>query len=266
VASLVVVLTTAIVTAQNPAFEVTSVKPQTELQRGVSHSGVRYHEPSTTLRRVIEFGYNLPSVRVVGGPAWIQSDLWAIDARASAPTGTDEMRVMVRQLLADRFKLTARFETRELPIYELHLAREDGKLGPNARPAADCELVGERSTQTLRAAGVRVCGAGNTRLGAGFVRADFRGIPVSALATHLETALQRVVTDRTDVNGPLDIEWTYASETGLPLPESLAVLAKQPDAPPLFTALREQLGLKLEASRGPVDVLVIDSVERPAPD
>jgi uncharacterized protein (TIGR03435 family) len=264
-AFITVMFATAVTAAQNASFGVASVKPQTEFRCCASHSGNRYYEPSAFLRRVVEFAYNLPPVRIVGGPDWIDSDLWAIDARAAVPAGADEMRSMVRQLLADRFKLTARFETRELPIYELQLARQDGELGPKARPAADCEPIGKRSREDLRAAGVRVCTAG-IMAGAEFVRWGAQGAPMSALARHLEGALKRVVTDHTRVDGLLDMELTYAWETGLPAARSLAALAKLPEAPALSTALREQLGLKLEEGRGPVDVLVIGSVERPTPD
>jgi uncharacterized protein (TIGR03435 family) len=275
----IVILATAVVAGQNATFEVASVKPQTELPRGGSRgqSPNRYYQPGIFLRHVIEFAYDLPPYRVEGGPHWIDSDRWAIDARAAAPARTDEMRLMVRRLLADRFKLAAHVETRELPIYELRLARDDGTLGPNAKPAAvDCTpyLTGERSREELQAAGVAGCGGVPGGIGAGIGGgsvvvvnyATFRGAPMSALATHIERVLRRGVRDKTGVIGPLDLELTYATETPWPERPSLAWLAQAKESPPLFTALREQLGLKLDDSRGPVDFLVIDSVERPTPD
>jgi len=258
----------AVVAAQKMAFEVASVKPQTRIQIGVPqmHYGTRFREPNQTVQGVIEFAYNLSSVRIVGGPRWIRSDLWTIDARTSAAVDVDEMRLMVRQLLAERFRLNARFETRELPIYEMRLARQDGALGPNAKPAANCEPIGTRSREELRVVGTKACGLSALVGGAGFARVAFRGAPLSALGEHLESALKRVVRDRTGLNIKLDLELTYASETGLPPPESLSAVALLPEAPPLSTALREQLGLRLETASGPVEVLVIESVERPMPD
>ncbi|HET9359221.1 MAG TPA: TIGR03435 family protein [Vicinamibacterales bacterium] len=276
-AVLAVIFGTALAAAQGPAFEVVSVKPQPQRPvRGARAAPNRYYQPDTVLRSVIEFAYDLPSFRLENGPGWIESDRWAIDARAAVPARTSEMRLMVRRLLADRFKFTAHVETRELPIYELYLAREDGKIGPNARPAAlDCApyLDGVRSVQELKDTAAKDCsGSGIVMAGIGasgvvaVSHTTLRGVPMSALTTHLERALRRGVRDKTGVSGPLDLELTYATDNPWPERPSLAFLAQLKESPPLFTALREQLGLELRASRGPVDVLVIDSVERPTPD
>jgi uncharacterized protein (TIGR03435 family) len=182
----------------------------------------------------------------------------------------------MRSLLAERFKLSVHREKRELPIYELVLARSDGKLGPELRPSsADCRAIIEaRKAQgqkpDLPKAGERPqCGA---RVGFGELAAG--GQPLLELIALLSSTVQRNVVDRTGLSGNFDIylKWTPDQlpprPAGLPADQPLRIngLAIDPDGPSIFTALQEQLGLKLESAHGPVDVLVIDHVERPSPD
>jgi uncharacterized protein (TIGR03435 family) len=247
-------------------FEAVSVKPQTGLIGNAARSGGRYYEPGATARQLIEFAYDLTSIRVVGGPAWIDSERWEITATPPAPSAIDEMRLMVRALLLERFKLRPSFETRQLPVYELRVARDDGRLGSAATPAAPCTPIGNRSPEAVRLdrpTTNRACGS-SALIGAGYISRRLRGVRMTVLAIELEKALKHVVIDRTGVSALLDIDLTYAVDTNVPQPTSLAGLARQPDAPALRTALQEQLGLKLESVEGPVDLLVVDSVERPA--
>jgi uncharacterized protein (TIGR03435 family) len=154
---------------------------------------------------------------------------------------------MVRTLLADRFKLVAHKESRELPIYELVVARSDGQLGPKLHPST---CVAGRTPDGNR------CGF---RPGPGvFVGTDVA--VAMRIDASLSSEVHRMVVDRTGLAGTLDIDLHW-------LPDNPA-LGPQPDTPPpspgdpsIFTALQEQLGLKLESTRGPVDVLVIDHVE-----
>jgi uncharacterized protein (TIGR03435 family) len=162
---------------------------------------------------------------------------------------------MVRTLLADRFKLAVHHETRELPIYALLLARNDGRLGPKLQPST-C-VAGRRPPGDATA---QPCGF---RPGPGIFVSG--GVPIAMLATFVSSAVRRSVVDRTGLDGNFDIDLHW-------LPDN-SPLGPQPDTPPpdpggpsIFTALQEQLGLKLESTRGPVDVLVIDHVEQPTPD
>jgi len=254
------------VAAQTPAFEVASIKPQPNIVTGVrsSESGTRFFRPATTVRQLILFAYDVAVFRVVGGPDWIDSERWTVDARTSAPATTGEMRLMVRDLLRERFKLATRIDTQEQPTYDLHPARSDGQLGPNIRRPEQCPPPGAERT-IPRQTGAPHCSSGMF-IGSGYVSMGMRDVPISALATHLENALRRAVIDRSGLTGRWAFELMYAAETSIPPPPSLAALARLPNPPALAGALQEQLGLKIESSRGPVDMLVIDAVERPSAD
>jgi uncharacterized protein (TIGR03435 family) len=175
---------------------------------------------------------------------------------------------MLQALLVDRFKLALRTETRQMPIYELVVASRDGKPAPQLRPAqADCAAL-----EAALATGTPPppppptgpgCGSGG-RLGG----LRFGGQPLTAFAGLLSRLVQRVVVDRTGLPGNWELELTFSSDPSqLGLPPSVPAPPLPPNADPngpsLFTALEEQLGLKLQPTRGPVEVYVIDRVERP---
>jgi len=182
------------------------------------------------------------------------------------------MRPMLRSLLAERFKLAFHNETRDMPIYALMKARTDGKLGAGLTPATiDCAALG----RGRRAGGPppappqpgqkMECGM---MIGPGKLNAG--GMPMSNLATALAPQVGRIVLDKTELTGNYDFELTYAPEAlgsggGPPLLNG-GPMPVDPNAPNLFTALQEQLGLKLDSQRGPVDVVVIDRIEQPAAD
>lgn len=182
----------------------------------------------------------------------------------------------MRSLLAERFKLSVHRESREVPIYHLILARSDGRLGPELRPSSvDCRaLVEARKAEGLKPEppkpGERPqCGA---RVGFGEIAAG--GQPLFELITILSATVQRNVVDRTGLSGIFDIylKWTPDQlpprPPGLPADQPLRINGAEidPNGPSIFTAVQEQLGLKLDAQRGPVEVLVIDRIERPTPD
>ena len=175
--------------------------------------------------------------------------------------------MMLRTLLADRFKLVMHKETKELPIFELVLARQDGKLGPQLRPAAvDCaarEAAARRGTPPQASSGPPGPGSCGTTMNPVSVRGG--GTTLAMLASLLEGPAQRLVIDRTELTGNWDLEVNYTPDRsqvppGVELPSSI-----DPNGPSLFTAIEEQLGLKLRPARGPVEVLVIDSVQQPTP-
>jgi uncharacterized protein (TIGR03435 family) len=199
----------------------------------------------------------LHDIQVTGGPGWINSDRFDIVAKAEGNPSTDA-RLMLRTLLADRFKLMVHHETRELPVYALVIARRDGKLGPQLRPSnlADCLAAPKLSTPSDPNAAVR-CGGGFLRTG----ELGARAMEFSTLATTVSNLADRPVVDRTGLTGTFDwnLQWT-ADRSPSPTGD------RSTDSVSLFTALQEQLGLKLEPTRGPVDVLVIDHVERPIED
>ena len=263
--------------AQTPAtaaFEVASVKPNKtgdgRVMLGLQPGG-RFNATNVPLRMLLRQAFNVQEFQLVGGPDWIGSDRF--DVVAKAPEGgefnADAMRPMLRSLLIERFKLAFHNESREMPIYALMKARADGRLGPNLVPAAvDCAAMrGRRSGGPPPAPpqpGQKMeCGfmMGPGRMNAG-------GMPMSQLAQALSPQVGRIVLDKTELTGNYDFEMTYAPEgfAGPPPLLNGAPPPVDPNAPTLFTALQEQLGLKLDSQRGPVDVVVIDRVEQPTAD
>lgn len=260
----------------NQAFEVASVKPNKSgdgrVMLGMQPGG-RFNASNVPMRLLLRQAFNVQDFQIVGGPDWIGSDRF--DVVAKAPDGVeftaDAMRPMLRSLLTERFKLVFHNESRDMPIYALMKARNDGKLGPGLQPAAvDCSAQrgrrGGGPPPSPPQPGQKMeCGMmiGPGRLNAG-------GMAMSNLATALAPQVGRIIIDRTDLTGNYDFELTYAPEAlgaggGPPLINGGPVPV-DPNAPTLFTALQEQLGLKLDAQRGPVDVVVIDRLEQPAAD
>ncbi len=265
--------------AQQPplAFETASVKPnksgaEERLMR-IDPRGGSLTVTNMQLRELITFAYQIQRFQLEGGPDWIASDRFDIVARPEREVpwtgaGQEPLRMMLRTLLADRFKLVMHKETKELPIFELVLAREDGKPGPQLRPAAvDCAA---RAAAAARAdapvsapsgpPGPGSCGSTMNPL-----RIRGGGVTLAFLASLLEGPAQRLVIDRTGLAGNWDLEVNYTPDRsqlppGVELPSSV-----DPNGPSLFTALEEQLGLKLRPARGPVVGLVIDAVQQPPP-
>jgi uncharacterized protein (TIGR03435 family) len=190
---------------------------------------------------------------LVGLPGWAEIERFDIVARAGAvppapPAASNLEMLMLRTLLEDRFALTVRRETREMQVYELVLARRDGRLGPQLRRSQfDC-------TPQPTVAAQPQC---TRRNGPGLTAAV--GQPVSAFLFFLTGQLQRAVIDRTGLTGTWDIELTFSPDgPGAP------AATPQDSGASLFTALQEQLGLRLEPSTGPLQVLVVDRIDRPS--
>ncbi|HKF69008.1 MAG TPA: TIGR03435 family protein [Vicinamibacterales bacterium] len=261
------------------AFEVASVKlnPSGDgSRRGIgSPPGGRLMMTDLPLRTILRFAYDIQSVQLVGGPSWIDTDFFDIEAKApsavvasNAQVPMATFRAMTRSLLADRFKLSARREARQLPIYELVVARKDGRLGPQLQhTSVDCETL-ERSNQSPPPPkdGQPMCGGllrgGNLQL---------NGWSMPRLAVNLATWVDRIVVDRTGLSGGfnLKLEWSLDER---PRFDALGGPGRPVEGPvdrtgpSIFSAVEEQLGLKLQPTTGPVDVLVIEHLEKPTPD
>lgn len=273
-----------LLSAQNPgspSFEVASVKPHGSVDQtssSVVQPGGRYTATNATLRMLMRTAYGAHDDQIVGGPNWTTSERFDIVGKAEGnrPTSTfrDQARLMLRQLLADRFKLALHHEIRDISIYALVIARRDGKLGPQLRPsnAADCTATKAPNPAASSAPNPNTPGViqfDSLSCGAGFSRQGHlaaRTTIFSTLVTGLSNWTDRVVFDHTALAGTFDWDLQWMPE---PLTAELPNAAS--DRPSdagisLFTALQEQLGLKLESTKGPVDVLVIDHVEQPTLD
>jgi uncharacterized protein (TIGR03435 family) len=249
-------------TAQEPAagktFDVASVR---ENRSGTTQSRTNRTATSVTivnqtLRPIIQLAFGIPHAgRIFGAPKWATVDRFDIDARG-AIGGLDDFRAMMQGLLAERFKLAAHIEQRDMPIYHLVQARPNGALGPSlTRSTTECP-AGRGTAPPAAAApgdarcGLRASGAGEITL---------VGVNIDVLAAFLSISQQRQVVDRTGLTGRYDIHLAFAPD---PLP-GRAADPQLEGRPVLVTALQEQLGLKLKAATELQDVLVIDSVSRP---
>ena len=239
--------------AQAPAtFEVASVRAN---KSGASQVTIGWQGGVTIinvpLRAIVQLAYNIntPS-RIVGHPDWTNVERFDIQARPpEGQSGVEQMRPMLQALLADRFRMVARLEKRELQGYALVTSRTDGKLGPNLKPTTTA-CKGPRGEANPLA--IQCAGAGAA---AGAVR--IVGVPMGQLAALVSLVVGRPVVDRTGLAGNYEMELRFSGDAvaGAPAPD--------PGAPSIFTALQEQLGLKLDAERELVDVLVIERIERP---
>ena len=231
---------------ETASFEVTSVKPN---RSGISNAfppfraNGSFSASNVAVKSVIANAYDVRIFQIEGGPAWLTSERFDILARGREGTPDRLRPAMLRALLTERFKLVAHFETREQQVYALVLLRSDGRLGPQLKPSAP----GSGSASGPFAS-----------VGNGVARINGNRVLMDTFAIVLASSVfnQRVI-NRTGLSGEFDLDFRFT-------PESSSAAAQE--FPSIFTAVQEQLGLKLQSERGPVPVLVIDSVERPTPD
>jgi uncharacterized protein (TIGR03435 family) len=246
------------VTAQRAQFDVASVKLHTTDDQRVymvAQPGGRFVAANITLRFLIRSAFQLQGDQIVGGPNWLDTDRFDIDARATQAPGPPNAQLLDRlqTLLADRFTLTTHREKRELPVFALEHAGRDASLGPGLRPTACPELTVDLSRP-------QPCTDAQTGIGS----LTMRGMPFNQFTPFLSSFVNRVVVDRTGLDGRYDIELKWTPEqpaqgrAGEPP-------ATDPNAISIFTAIQEQLGLRLNSTRDMVDVLVIDTLEHPTP-
>ena len=243
--------------AVGPAFEVASIKPNNSGDPGMRMQAPpgRFTATNVTLRLLIRTAYRVQDFQISGGPTWLNADRFDIEAKADGNPSPDQLSSMLRALLTDRFKLMVHNDTRELPVYTLLVVRNDGRLGSQLRPT-DCGRPDNASPPAPPDPNQsQPCGTVKTGPG----RLTFRGAPMSQILQGLSPLVNRVVLDRTGLTGnfDLDLEWT---------PDAGANALPTESGPSIFTALQEQLGLKLDSTKGPVDVLVIDGVKQPTSD
>src|SRR5688572_14214925 len=227
-----------------PRFDVASVKPNIGTARGI-----QFRPPppdgivltNYPLESIIRFAYSVQPFRLEGAPAWTNEERFDIAAKATGPISDEQRRLMMRALLVDRFRLKARFETREKTIYVMTLARADKQLGPGLKPRPECATSPCTSGGSGRQDAIQL-----------------RAVTLTQLADGMISTLRgELVRDETDVPGAFDVEMSWRPETS----------TDPDDARPAFvTAMQEQLGLKLDPMRRPVEVLVVESIDRPTPD
>ncbi len=236
-------------------FEVASIKPSNSTDRrpffDMTHvlSGGQFSASNVTVKRLIQLAYRIKDFQISGGPGWAGSDLFDIAAKPDGPAKPEEFQSMLQSLLAERFALLVRRETREMPVYALVI----GKNGPKLK-------------ESVAGSGPRM-----TKIRRGLIAAE--GTTMAALSGNLSTLLSRTVADKTGLTGQYDlrIEWTPdENQTAMLAAEGVPETTNDtppPDAfgPSLVTALQEQLGLSLESQRGAIKLLVLERIQRPTP-
>ncbi len=235
-------------------FEVATIKPSDLNSPGRwirMQSANRFYAKNHTLKTLIQAAYNLTPRAVSGGPSWVESDRYEILAETPGnvrPT-LDEQMSMLRKLLADRFQLKFHREEKEFSIYALTIAKSGSKLKEST---LDLDATPEGPPLPAFV------------LAPDTVRLPARAVTMPEIASVLQrAALDRPVVDRTGLSGRYDFDLEFTPDEsqfgGLGLkgtPESTK--------PDLFTAMQQQLGLRLEATKGPIDTIVIDRAERPS--
>lgn len=269
IAGWLVTLSIAAVAPQGPAssvvegFDVASIKVNRSGAREISlglPGGGRFTATNAPLMELIRVAYDMPDFLIADAPDWIRTERYDIAAKVEGAPDTTQLFLMVRTLLADRFNLRVHTEKREQSAYALVRLKSDGSLGPRLRPATtDC--VALRNAVQKGAAVPR-----SNRLLCGVqVRPDalvIGGRTMEQIANSLSQQLRRAVVDRTGLDGSFDADLGFAA---IP-PPGVTDAPPPSDAPSIFTAVQEQLGLKLDPMRAPVDVLVIDGVGHPTED
>jgi len=262
-----------------PAFQVASIKPSKSGEQGTylrRQPGGLYRATNVPLRALIASAYlnQFPpkGERMFGGPGWMDSEHFDIEAKAEGDPSREEENLMVQSLLEDRFKLVVHRETRQLPIYTLVVSKS-GKTGPQLTAHSDdakCTdpAAGPPPPPNPGEAMPSFCGGFFMSSRGGDLRESGNRITMDVLAQFLGQSVDRTVVDRTGLSGVFDFTLEFAPDLGPGSQPGAAASAPSSDtsAPPsIFTAIQEQLGLKLESQKGPVDVLVIDHVEEPSP-
>ncbi len=251
-------------------FDVSSVK---RCESGSRSGGIRitpgtFRAACLTVKFLMQVAYAPSpdaSVPISGGPAWLDSDPYNIEAKAeSNPTREMMSGPMLQALLAERFKLRVHRESKEVPVYELRIAKNGSKL--QAFQEGSCTPQDAAKPQGRAAKGPPNCGSFSVGLKGGNVTLDVHKRTLAEFANQLH--LDRPVIDKTGLAGLFDFHLEFAPDgtTAGFLPPGFALPAPPENGVSIFTAIQEQLGLRLEPARGPGETIVIDSVERPSED
>ena len=232
----------------------------------------RFSAVNVTLRMLLRNAYNIPDSRMSGGPSWIGIDRFDVEARSDGAEPAAQVRAMLRSLLEDRFKLNARIETRDLPVYALIVARSDGKLGNQLRRSGDACVpptppAGAPPPPPPPPGATPTVTQCPSILAPGAISG--RQLTMGRLAETLSPWIDRTVIDRTGLEGnfDVDLQWMFdRSLSGGPGDFGRGGPPPSSDLPSLFTAIQEQLGLKLASQRGAVETLLIDRAEKPVED
>jgi uncharacterized protein (TIGR03435 family) len=236
--------------AAGPKFEVATLKPSAPGGRGggirPSPGGERYVATNATLRLMLTVAYGIKDIQLSGGPDWINTDTFDLNGKAEKPSNIEDLHLMLQDLLAERFKLKIHREKKEAPVYILSVDKENPKLQSHDAQNSGEPWIDVSQQQFL-----------HMQWHAKVATMDF-------FAWRLGLQLDRPVVNQTALKGGFDFDLEFTREPPPGLPENAQVNGAPVDTsgPSVFEAVRKQLGLKLERGRGPVEIIVIDHVEK----
>jgi uncharacterized protein (TIGR03435 family) len=244
-----------------PEFAVASIKPNRTnccVTAGVGNGGGGGTD--VTVKMLIVTAYRIQEFQISGGPGWIGSDRFDVEGKAEdRKADFGQLRLMLQSLLEDRFKLKLHRETKQSPVYALVVAKGGPKIKPSADQASSSDVNGPAPP------GATGPNHGAFRFGPGSMIGN--AVTLALFTKFLSQRLDHIVIDKTNLAGRFDIELLWTPDIG-ENPADLgghAISPVDPSRPSIFAAIQEQLGLKLESARGPVELLVIDHVEQPTP-
>ncbi len=254
-----------------PAFEVSSIKPDLSGSPGPRYSFFPvFRAESATLKDLLMLAWDVQEFQISESPGWVNSGRYNIEAKAEAKPAYDQrwlagQKQKLQSLLRDRFGLSMHRETRELPIYQLTVAKGGLKLQP-LKEGSCIPFDPNNPTPPPGKTPMDYCGSGGFT---GRGRYEASSASMADLAKAFSLLTGRTVVDKTGITGVFPVQLTFVpDESMLQIPGpagDVGNLAAATDAgPSIFTALQEQLGLRLESGKGPVEVLVIDHVEKPS--
>jgi uncharacterized protein (TIGR03435 family) len=264
----VLLLSPAAAQEKAPAFEVASVKANNSGPAGtrINFQGNRMNLVNVPLRAIIQLAYGISQPTRVVVPNWVNSERFDIVATSDEALSLEKRRVLMQALLAERFQMSAHFESREQSAFGLVLARNDGRLGPSLRHStAVCSnrpLVGAPEPAADSPDDQRrvVCGVRPGTPG----KIVLVGIPINLLASALSVPMGRTVFDKTGLTGLYDVELSFAPELPqVPGAQPADTAAADESRPSILSAIQDQLGLKLNSEKEKIDVLVVDRIEHP---
>jgi uncharacterized protein (TIGR03435 family) len=239
----------------SPAFEAASVRASSAEDRRMyiePAGGGRFTARNVSLSWLVQFAYDVQWNQITGGPAWMTSARFDVTARAEkADVSADQIRRMVGTLLAERFGLKIHSESRELPIYALTTAKSTAKANANLRKLDGCPVLQAYGGRPLDA--LPLCHIFDMPTG-GQLTAN--GVTMEEFTNELTDLTHRTVRDRTGIAGAYDFHLSWTPDDATPAPDT--------SLGSIFTALTEQLGLKLVSEKGPVDFWVVDHAEKPS--
>lgn len=252
----------SIVRAQAPAFDAASVKQNRSGSPGsrVSTPEGRFNASNALLADLIQNAYRVQPFQIVGIPEGVATSRFDVEATVPRGTAPSLVPVMLQGLLADRFALTVHREMREQPVYALVVARPDRRLGPELTPSSqDCAAVSEGGPLRAPVTGLQPDGRPTCGMMMSPARIRAGGMTMTQLANALAAYVRRTVVDDTRLEGFFDFELRYSAQG-----RGGGPAASPDDAPAIFTAVQEQLGLKLEPRQARVDVLVVERARLPS--